>query len=104
MCFPLLLVALTIMALLGPGLANAILTLGLVLAVRDSRVVRGAVLGVKANLYVGPATAGDLRATGDSSGPLPRGRREDQRGATRHSTPASAPAPVRLARRTRPRS
>lgn len=57
MCFPLLLVALTIMALLGPGLANVILTLGLVLAVRDSRVIRGAVLSVKANLYVESARA-----------------------------------------------
>jgi peptide/nickel transport system permease protein len=57
MCFPLLLVALTIMALLGPGLANVILTLGLVLAVRDSRVIRGAVLTVKANLYVEAALA-----------------------------------------------
>ena len=57
MCFPLLLVALTIMALLGPGLANVILTLGLVLAVRDSRVIRGAVLGVKAHLYVESARA-----------------------------------------------
>lgn len=57
MCFPLLLVALTIMAILGPGLANVILTLGLVLAVRDSRVIRGAVLGVKANLYVESARA-----------------------------------------------
>ncbi|MBI1958357.1 MAG: ABC transporter permease [Candidatus Rokubacteria bacterium] len=52
MCFPLLLVALTIMALLGPGLVNVILTLGLVLAVRDSRVIRSAVLSVKENLYV----------------------------------------------------
>ncbi len=52
MCFPLLLVALTIMALLGPGLVNVVLTLGLVLAVRDSRVIRSAVLGVKENLYV----------------------------------------------------
>lgn len=57
MCFPLLLVALTIMALLGPGLANVILTLGLVLAVRDSRVIRGAVLSVLANPYVESARA-----------------------------------------------
>jgi peptide/nickel transport system permease protein len=57
MCFPLLLVALTIMALLGPGLANVILTLGLVLAVRDSRVIRSAVLSVKANLYMEAARA-----------------------------------------------
>ncbi len=52
MCFPLLLVALTIMALLGPGLVNVILTLGLVLAVRDSRVIRSSVLTVKENLFV----------------------------------------------------
>ena len=57
MCFPLLLVALTIMALLGPGLVNVILTLGLVLAVRDSRVIRSAVLTVKTNLYVESARA-----------------------------------------------
>lgn len=57
MCFPLLLVALTLMALLGPGLANVILTLGLVLAVRDSRVVRSAVLAVKASPFVEAAVA-----------------------------------------------
>jgi peptide/nickel transport system permease protein len=57
MCFPLLLVALTIMALLGPGLGNVVATLGLVLAVRDSRVIRGAVLTVKQHLYVEAARA-----------------------------------------------
>jgi peptide/nickel transport system permease protein len=57
MCFPLLLVALTIMALLGPGLGNVIATLGLVLAVRDSRVIRGAVLTVKQHPYVEAARA-----------------------------------------------
>ncbi len=57
MCFPVLLVALTIMALLGPGLANVIVTLGLVLAVRDSRVIRSAVLTVKENLFVEAARA-----------------------------------------------
>ncbi|MDP2701797.1 MAG: ABC transporter permease [Candidatus Rokubacteria bacterium] len=57
MCFPLLLVALTIMALLGPGLGNVVLTLGLVLGVRDSRVIRSAVLSVKAHLYLEAARA-----------------------------------------------
>ena len=57
MCFPLLLVALTIMALIGPGLGNVILALGLVIAVRDSRVVRSAVLAVKSHLYVEAARA-----------------------------------------------
>lgn len=57
MCFPLLLVALTIMALLGPGLLNVILTLGLVVSARDSRVIRGAVLSVKENLFVEAARA-----------------------------------------------
>ena len=57
MCFPLLLVALTIMALIGPGLGNVVLALGLVLAVRDSRVIRSAVLSVKAHLFVEAARA-----------------------------------------------
>jgi peptide/nickel transport system permease protein len=57
MCFPLLLVALTLMALVGPGLGNVILTLGFVIAVRDSRVIRGAVLAVKGDLYVEAARA-----------------------------------------------
>ncbi len=57
MCFPLLLVALTIMALLGPGLENVILTLGLVLGIRDSRVIRSAVLTVKAHPYLEAARA-----------------------------------------------
>ncbi len=57
MCFPLLLVALTLMALIGPGLGNVILALGLVMAVRDSRVIRSAVLSVKGNLYVEAARA-----------------------------------------------
>jgi peptide/nickel transport system permease protein len=57
MCFPLLLVALTIMAILGPGLGNVILTLGLVLAVRDSRVIRASVLTVKQHLFVESARA-----------------------------------------------
>jgi len=57
MCFPLLLVALTLMALIGPGLGNVIVALGLVLGVRDSRVIRGAVLSVKTNLYVEAARA-----------------------------------------------
>ncbi len=57
MCFPLLLVALTIMALIGPGLGNVILALGLVIAVRDSRVIRSSVLEVKGHLYVEAARA-----------------------------------------------
>ena len=57
MCFPLLLVALTIMALIGPGLGNVVLALGLVLAVRDSRVIRSAVLSVKEHLFVEAARA-----------------------------------------------
>ena len=44
MCFPLLLVALTIMALLGPGLGNVILTLGLVLGVAGATSDRTTIL------------------------------------------------------------
>ncbi len=57
MCFPWILIALTIMAILGPGMLNVIITLGFLLGVRASRVVRGSVLIVKENEYVQAARA-----------------------------------------------
>ncbi len=47
MCFPWLLIALIIMAIMGPGLWNVILTLSLLLGIRTSRVIRGAVISLK---------------------------------------------------------
>jgi peptide/nickel transport system permease protein len=52
MAFPGLIILLTIMAILGPGLLNVILTLGLAIGITSSRVVRGATLDVRQNLYI----------------------------------------------------
>jgi len=52
MCFPALFVYLTVMALLGPGLVQVIMVLGIERGIAQSRVVRGAVIGIKENIYV----------------------------------------------------
>ena len=57
MCFPPLFIYLTIMALLGPGIGQVIFVLGAVRGIRQSRVIRGAVIGVKENVYVEAARA-----------------------------------------------
>ncbi len=57
MCFPALVIYLTIMAFLGPGLIQVILVLGFVSGVHFSRVVRGAVIGIRENVYVEAARA-----------------------------------------------
>jgi len=57
MCFPPLVIYLSVMSLLGPGLGQVILVLGLARGIRQSRVVRGAVIGIKENVYVEAARA-----------------------------------------------
>ena len=57
MCFPPLFLYLTIMAILGQGLGQVILVLGVTSGITHSRVVRSAVIGVKENMYVDAATA-----------------------------------------------
>jgi len=52
---PPLILAITLVALLGPGLFNGMLAVGLVLAPRLLRVVRSAVLSVREELYVDAA-------------------------------------------------
>ena len=52
MCFPPLFIYLTIMAILGPGLVQVIFVLGMARGMVQSRVLRGAVIGVKENVYV----------------------------------------------------
>ena len=51
MCFPGLILLLTIMSVVGRGLPQIILVLGLSGGIGGSRVVRGAVIGVKENVY-----------------------------------------------------
>jgi len=57
MCFPPMFIFLTIMAILGPGILQVILVLGIAGGIRSSRVVRSAVIGVKENIYVEAARA-----------------------------------------------
>ena len=55
--FPFLVVILSIMAVLGPGLLNVVLALGSVGAANASRVIRGATLSVVENAYIESARA-----------------------------------------------
>ena len=57
MCIPGLFLILTVMALLGPGLVQVILVLGVSGAIGGSRIVRSAVIGIKGNVYVEAARA-----------------------------------------------
>ena len=57
MCFPPLFILLTVMALLGPGLIQVILVLGILTWFGSSRIVRAAVIGIKMNVYLEAAKA-----------------------------------------------
>jgi len=57
MCFPPLFIILSVMAVVGPGLVQVILVLGILYGVGRSRVVRSAVIGIKGNVYVEAAKA-----------------------------------------------
>jgi peptide/nickel transport system permease protein len=55
--FPFLVVILSLMAVLGPGLLNVILALGVLGAAAASRVIRGATISVLQNAYIEAARA-----------------------------------------------
>jgi len=57
MAFPPLVILLSIMAVLGPGLLNVILVLGIVPSANRSRVIRGATLAAKENQFIEAARA-----------------------------------------------
>ena len=57
MAFPGLLLLMTIMSILGTGAPQIIIVLGLTYGVGSSRVIRGAVIGVKENAYFEAAQA-----------------------------------------------
>lgn len=52
MAFPYLIVMLTLMAILGPGIGNVIIAFGIASFAASSRVVRSAVLAIKSSDYV----------------------------------------------------
>jgi peptide/nickel transport system permease protein len=57
MSFPYLVIILSVMAVLGPGLLNVILSLSIIVAANGSRVIRGATIAVAQNAYVEAARA-----------------------------------------------
>ncbi len=57
LCFPPLVLYLTVMSILGPGITSVILVLGISDGIRGSRTVRSAVIGIKENVYVEAARA-----------------------------------------------
>ncbi len=57
MSFPYLVIILSIMAVLGPGLLNLILALSVLVAAQFARVIRGATLSVMQNPYIESARA-----------------------------------------------
>ncbi len=57
MCFPPLFFLLAVMAVLGQGMTQVIIVMGVQNGIRQSRVVRSAVIGIKENVYFEAATA-----------------------------------------------
>jgi peptide/nickel transport system permease protein len=52
MCFPMLIILITIMSILGGGLSQIVVVLGVVWGIGGSRIVRSAVIAIKSNVYV----------------------------------------------------
>jgi len=57
MCFPGLVFLIAISSIVGPGLWQVVICLGLLYGIGGSRIVRGAVIGIKENVYVEAAKA-----------------------------------------------
>jgi peptide/nickel transport system permease protein len=57
MAFPGLLLLMTILSLLGPGVWNITLVLGIASGIRESRIIRGVALSIKENTYIEGARA-----------------------------------------------
>jgi len=55
--FPYLVIVLSVMAVLGPGLLNVVLSLAIIIAAINSRVIRGATIGIAQGTYVEAARA-----------------------------------------------
>jgi peptide/nickel transport system permease protein len=55
--FPYLVIVISVMAVLGPGLLNVVLSLAVIIAAVNSRVVRGATIAVAQSAYVEAARA-----------------------------------------------
>jgi len=57
MCIPLLILMMVLIAIIGPGMWQVIIVIGLTWGVVGSRIIRSAVIGIKENVYVEAAAA-----------------------------------------------
>ncbi len=57
MCLPGIILLMVVMSILGPGMLQIIVVMGLLVGIVGSRIIRGAVLDVKENAYVAAAKA-----------------------------------------------
>lgn len=57
MCFPFLVIIISIMALIGNGMVQVIFVLGIFSGITNSRIVRSATISIKQNLYIEAARA-----------------------------------------------
>ena len=57
MTFPDLVILIAVVSVVGPGMPQIIVVLGLLYGIAGSRIIRGAVIGVRENLYVDAACA-----------------------------------------------
>jgi len=57
MCIPMLILMMVIIAIIGPGVWQVIIVIGIVWGLVGSRIIRSAVIGVKENVYVQAAAA-----------------------------------------------
>jgi peptide/nickel transport system permease protein len=57
MCIPMLILMMIIIAVIGPGIWQVIVVIGIVWGLIGSRIIRGAVIGIKENVYVQAAAA-----------------------------------------------
>ncbi len=57
MAFPDLFLALAMLAVIGPGITQIIIVIGLLYAISGSRIIRGSVISVKENVYIEAANA-----------------------------------------------
>jgi len=57
MCFPSLILCMSIISIVGTGLWPVIIVLSLLMGIVGSRIIRGSVIGIKENMYVAAAEA-----------------------------------------------
>ena len=72
--FPYLIIILSVMAVLGPGLGNVVIALSVLIAATNSRVIRGAALGVIQQAYIEAARAMGCGHAADHPAPHPAQR------------------------------